>query len=113
MKQLIREDLYSRTIRDAGYTKEKQGGKMSFHDFKQQAREKPAFKKVLANHESEVIKLAEMIIDGKNYSDILTLTFNDYKNYVKNSGEDAYILAAVCEELAERRTGLREAKDEN
>lgn len=109
MKQLIRENLYSDAIRDSGYKKE--GGKLSFFELKKEAKNKPAFERVLSNPDSEVIKLAEEIIKDKNYSEVLAISLKDYKNYVKDSGEDAFMLAAICEELAEQRSGLKENQD--
>ncbi len=113
MKQSIRENLYSDVIRDSKYKKEGMKGKLSFNKLKEEARKKPAFYRVLSNPESKVIELAEGIIEGKNYSEVLSISLKDYKNYVKDSGEDAFMLAVICEELAERKTGIKEVQNNN
>lgn len=92
--------------------KEKGSSKnLSFRGKIEDAKSEAAFEKAMSNPESVIMKIAEEIIKNKSYIEIRGLTPADYRNYTRDSGENPYMLAAACEELAERRAGLKEVHE--
>lgn len=101
------------TIRNISNSKERRSmGNLSFLGQINEAKNDPRVEKAISNPESRALQIAENIIKDKKLIEIYGLTKENYENYVQDSGEDALVLAAICTELAERRAGLKEAKEE-
>jgi hypothetical protein len=85
---------------------------LSFLSQVNNAKNDPKFEDAISNPESNAFKIAKNIIEGKKLIEVYGLTEENFKNYVRDSGENVLVLAAICFKLAEDRAGLNEAKRE-
>jgi len=113
MRGLNKEVFNPNVFNQTAHNEHKEMKGLSFRNKIKEAKNTPIFKNVMSNPESNVIKIAEDIIENKSLIEVYGLTKEDFRNFVKDNGEDPYILAAICIELAEQRAKPEKAEDNN